>query len=79
MAKARRKPPEPRRVRGLCTHGRKRAYSTERIARVAGARMSKAIGAAMRTYKCDHCGSWHLTHADPALQSRLHPIRKGAA
>lgn len=41
--------------------------------------MGKAIGAEMRTYKCDHCGSWHLTHAEPALQSKLWPIRKGAA
>jgi hypothetical protein len=73
--KRKRPPREQHRRKELCTHGRKTAYDTERIARVAGARMGKAIQARMRAYKCDHCHLWHLTHADPAERSKPRELR----
>lgn len=34
-----------------------------KMGRTEAARAAKRMGG-MRTYKCEHCGGWHLTHAN---------------
>lgn len=46
----------------MCSRDHKKSYPTQRAAIRFALVYSKKRGTPLRTYKCQTCGGWHLTH-----------------
>lgn len=51
-----------------CESTQKIMYANKGQALIAADKSFKERGAKLWVYKCDYCGSWHLTHSNPAIR-----------
>lgn len=51
-----------------CESTQKIMYANKGQALMAADKSLRERGARLWVYKCDYCGSWHLTHSNPAIR-----------
>ncbi len=51
-----------------CESTQKIMYANKGQALIAADKSFTERGAKLWVYKCDYCGSWHLTHSNPAIR-----------
>lgn len=59
-----------------CTETNKIMYHDRRQAQLAADQSLRERGAQLWTYRCEYCGTWHLTHRDPDEAYRYVPLNQ---